>query len=95
MYANIFWTKHLLAYCGLLNQHQRQFSTGLQAQLQLLLRFRKNNTRSQTFISKDADLGALNDVPDIKKLVSDVVEFQSKMVRDTALYETSEGNSPL
>ena len=92
VYANMFWTKHLLAYCSLLIENRAQFSRELQTELQLLLRFRKHNDPLLPSTSKNTALGVLDDMPDIKSLVSDTVEFQAKMVRDTTSYKSFEGN---
>ncbi|RFU24008.1 hypothetical protein B7463_g12335, partial [Scytalidium lignicola] len=86
-YAHIFWYRHVLAYCGLLGQHQRQFSSELLAQLQLLLRFRKDGrahiltpkTRIERHASENPTLEALNPWPDVKRLISDVLVFRAKM----------------
>ncbi|PQE25152.1 hypothetical protein CJF31_00006017 [Rutstroemia sp. NJR-2017a BVV2] len=91
IYADRFWYEHLLLYCGLLRQHQIQFSTELLSQLQLLLRFRKEDSREPAPMSKiiteknvteDPRLETLNYWPDVKRLVSDVVEFRTKMGRE-------------
>lgn len=92
VYANMFWTKHLLAYCSILIQNRAQFSKELQTQLQLLLRFRKHNDQLQSSTPKNTALGVLDDMPDIKNLVSDTVEFQAKLFRDTTSYKSFEGN---
>jgi hypothetical protein len=93
IYADRFWYKHLLLYCGLLRQHQSQFSTGLLSQLQLLLRFRKEDSRppfplpksrTEKNVAEDTRLEALNYWPDLKRLVSDVVEFRAKISMDDA-----------
>jgi hypothetical protein len=97
IYADMFWFRHLLAYCDLLSQHRRQFSSELLAQLQLLLRFRKEGTGapnaiSRTRIEKDAtydsSLEALNHSPEVKRLVSDVLVFRANMKRK----DTSDGS---
>ncbi|KAM3064939.1 hypothetical protein ACMFMF_011556 [Clarireedia jacksonii] len=93
IYADRFWHEHLLLYCDLLRQHRSQFSIGLLSHLQLLLRFRKENSRAPVRIFKvtteksmieDTRLEALNDWPDIKRLVSDVIEFRAKISREDA-----------
>jgi hypothetical protein len=103
LYANIFWYRHLLAYCGLLGQHKRQFSTELLTQLQLLLRFRKGDSRAAVLQSQsgtdkdkteDPSLEDLNHLPDVKSLVSDVLVFRSKMIREDTSDKSPEGRFP-
>ncbi|PQE30167.1 hypothetical protein CJF32_00003620 [Rutstroemia sp. NJR-2017a WRK4] len=93
IYADRFWYKHLLLYCGLLIQHQGQFSAELLSQLQRLLRFRKEDSRppvplpksgTEKNLAEDTRLEALNYWADLKRFVSDVVEFRAKMSRDDA-----------
>jgi hypothetical protein len=93
LYADMFWYRHLLAYCSLLGQHQRQFSPELLAQLQLLLRFRKEDNRtpgpeSKTGTGKnrdeDSSLEKLNHLPYVKALVTDVLVFRAKIAREDA-----------
>lgn len=100
VYANTFWYKHLLAYCGLLGQQQRQFSPELRAQLQLLLRFRKDanqahvpksKTRTEKDATEDLSIEALNHMPDVKRLVSDVFVFGDKINREGTLDKPLEG----
>ena len=99
----MFWHRHLLAYCGLLSQHEQQFSTELLAQLQLLLRFRKEDSRATVLKSKtatekngteDPTLEALNHLPDVKRLVSDVLVFRAKMSREDASDKSPESKLP-
>jgi hypothetical protein len=91
LYADMFWYRHLLLYCGLLAQHKRQFSPELLAQLQHLLRFSKKDNRTPVEKCKtgtdkdrteDPSLSELNHLPDVKRLVSDVLVFRGKMIRD-------------
>lgn len=100
IYADMFWYRHLLAYCG---QYQRQFSTELLAQLQHLLRFRKEDsrapvptskTRTEKDASEDRSLEALNHLPDVKRLVSDVLVFRAKMSREDASDKSLESKLP-
>ena len=101
LYADKFWYKHLLEYCGLLGQHQRQFSTELLTHLQLLLRFRKDNFQVSSTPIKvvtekaphDLSLEALNHLPDVKRLVSDVLAFRAKTAREDASDRNLEGKS--
>lgn len=90
VYADMFWCTHLLEYCSLLRQHS-EFSTDLLAQLKLLLRFRKDDSRalvqaSQTRMEEEAteapSLEALNQWPDIKGLVSDILVFRAKISQE-------------
>ena len=92
VYANMFWSKHLLAYCSILRQ-QHQLSEELLGQLQLLLRFRKDDiqglvgaskTRTEEEPTKDTSLELLNHLPDIKRLVSDVISFRAKIKQNNA-----------
>jgi hypothetical protein len=91
-YADMFWCRHLLAYCSHLRQ-QHQFSTELLAQLQLLLRFRKcdrrapvpaSQTRTEEETTEDTSLEALNHLPDVKRLVSDILVFRAKIKQQDA-----------
>jgi hypothetical protein len=101
LYADKFWYKHLLEYCCLLGQHQRQFSTELLTQLQLLLRFRKDNFQVSSTPIKvvteksphDLSLEALNHLPDVKRLVSDVLALRAKIAREDASDRNLEGKS--
>lgn len=86
VYANMFWYRHLLAYCGLLRQHE--FSKELLAQLQLLLRYRKDDTatlvqspqiNTEGKSAQDPSTEVLNCLPFAKKLVSDVLELRAKI----------------
>ena len=99
----MFWHRHLLAYCGLLSQHEQQFSTELLAQLQLLLRFRKEDSRAPIPKSKigteedgtgDLTLEALNHLPDVKRLVSDVIMFRAKMTGEESSDKSPESKLP-
>lgn len=103
IYADMFWYRHLLAYCGLLVQHKRQFSTELLAQLQLLLRFRKEDSRATVLKSKtatekdgteDSTLEVFNHLPNVKRLVSDVLVFRAKMSREDASGKSPESELP-
>jgi hypothetical protein len=103
IYADMFWYRHLLAYCGLLVQQKRQLSTELLTQLQLLLRFWKEDSRatvpkSKTTTEKDGTedptLEALNHLPDVKRLVSDVLVFRTKMTREDASDKSPESKLP-
>jgi hypothetical protein len=91
IYADRFWDKHLLLYCGLLRQHQSQFSPELLSQLQLLLRFRKEDSQAsvpmpkiitEKNVTEDTGLEALNYWPDVKRLVVDVIVFRAKMSKE-------------
>jgi hypothetical protein len=90
LYADMFWYRHLLAYCSLVGQRKRQFSPELLSQLQLLLRFRKEDSstpsqcKSGTAGTEDLSLEGLNHLPDVKGLVTDVQLFRAKMVREDA-----------
>jgi len=87
LYADMFWYRHLLAYCSLLGRHKRQFSP------ELLLRFRKEDNRTPVPQSKtgtdkngaeDPALEELNHLPYVKALVTDVLVFRAKMAREDA-----------
>jgi len=93
LYADMFWYRHLLAYCSLLGQQKRQFSPELLAQLQFLLKFRKEDSRTpvrqfKTGTDKngaeDPALEELNHLPYVKALVTDVLVFRAKMAREDA-----------
>jgi hypothetical protein len=93
LYADMFWHRHLLAYCSLLGQHKRQFSPELLSQLRLLLRFRKEDSSTPVPQYKsgtdkdgteDPSLEELNHLPDVKGLVTDVLVFRAKMAREDA-----------
>ena len=103
IYADMFWYRHLLAYCSLSVQHKRQFSIELLAQLQLLLRFRKEDSRVTVLKSKaatekngteDPTLEVLNHLPDVKRLVSDVLVFRTKMSREETSDKSPESKLP-
>ena len=90
VYADMFWCTHLLEYCSLLRQ-QCQFSTDLLAQLKRLLRFRKDDTRAldpalhirmEEEATEVPSLEALNEWPDIKELVSDILVFRAKISQE-------------
>lgn len=102
IYADKFWCRHLLEYCSLLRQ-QHQFSTELLTQLQLLLRFRKDgglalvptsHARTKEDATKVTKLEALNQWPDIKSLVSDVLVFQANIKKDDDSDKSLESNLP-
>ena len=91
LYADMFWYRHLLAYCSLLGQQKRQFSPELLAQLQFLLKFRKEDSRTpvrqfKTGTDKngaeDPALEELNHLPYVKALVTDVLAFRAKIARE-------------
>ncbi|KAI9640653.1 hypothetical protein NHQ30_010957 [Ciborinia camelliae] len=85
MYANMFWYMHLLEYC----KSQRQLSTELLSQLQqLLLHYRKENMpvsdpkANARASSQGPNLEALNHLPEIKRLISDILAFRFRLNLD-------------
>ena len=103
IYANKFWCTHLLEYCSLLHQ-QRQFSTELLTQLQLLLRFRKDGNRApiptsqarmKEELAEDTKLEALNHWPDIKSLVSDILVFRARIKKEDESEKSFKSTPPL
>ncbi|PMD47183.1 hypothetical protein L207DRAFT_448755, partial [Hyaloscypha variabilis F] len=100
IYADMFWYKHLLTYCSLLSQHkERQFSRELLAQLHLLMRFSKednqallsgSNTTREKDGTTDPTLEPLNQMPDVKRLVSDIIVFRTKMARENGSEKSAE-----
>jgi hypothetical protein len=104
IYADMFWYKHLLTYCSLLSQRKGQFNRELQAQLQLLLKFRKEDSGillsklkapTEKDRSPDPNLEALNCLPDVKSLVSHVLVFRAKVAREDASDKSPEGELSL
>lgn len=100
IYADMFWYKHLLTYFSLLSQREGQINTELLAQLQFLLRFRKDDSGVLPLKSKaptkkdgayDSTLEALNHLPDVKSLVSYIKEFRAKMALEQASDKSPEG----
>ena len=100
IYADLFWYKHLVTYCSLLKQHQGQLNAELLAQLKDLLRFRKvdsgvHPSRSKALTEKDGasnpTLEALNQLSDVKDLVSHLFIFRAQMAREEASDKSPEG----
>jgi hypothetical protein len=91
VYADAFWYKHLLEYCRLSNEQGRSLSPELLAQLQLLLKFKKEgveisnigqNIETQESAIGARDLDVLNNLPDIKKMISDILIFRVEMNKE-------------
>lgn len=102
VYADKFWYKHLQAYCEFVHQNNRQFSHELRNQLTLLLQYKKLSEDAPTAlcqlgandITNSPSLNVLNDIPKIKSLVLEVLEFRAKMNVADSSDKTPEGMAP-
>lgn len=98
VYANMFWYKHLLEYC----QTKRQCPEGLLTQPEyLVLRYKKEDIsfpdpKSAVRVdTQDIALEDLNNWPEIKQLVSNILMFQSRLNIDDQSDMSPESKLPL
>jgi hypothetical protein len=90
LYANQFWYKHLLAYCALWEKKQTQFPDELLMQLDLLVRYLKDNrpegeSERSSILAKLCVLEGnegLHHVPHVRDLIANVISFRAALSQD-------------
>jgi hypothetical protein len=81
-YADMFWYRHLLAYCNLQDQRTPKLSQEVLTQLCLLVRFKKHEAGDILDTGSDSTeepgLEALSHLPDVKSLIREIIVFRRK-----------------
>ncbi|TVY35124.1 Vegetative incompatibility protein [Lachnellula occidentalis] len=84
-YGNRFWTSHLLQYCSLQARKKMPLSEDLSTQLNMLTRFQKASetlagpSKHQLTPVELEGLRALDQMPQVKTLVTSLIEFRSSL----------------